>query len=238
MARDFYEVLGVQRDADQDAIKRAFRSRSRALHPDVSPDPEAHSRFRELSEAYGVLSRPESRRLYDLFGWRGRGLGFEWRHTRVYAASPREFALDLEVLIAAAAGKRPARRPTEVVGSVELDPYEAHVGATRRVEVSADQPCVACAGTGHRRVVSNRDAGRFLSLEDCADCGGTGAAGETLALDVPVPPGVRDLDRVFVGPQQVAIVKIVPARERVVVRTAAFAGLLVALGFLLFLLSL
>lgn len=238
MARDFYDVLGVRRDADQDAIKSAFRARSRALHPDVSRDPEAEPRFRELAEAYAVLSRPESRRLYDRFGWRGRGRGFERRPQRVYASNRRGLLQDLESLIAAAAGRQPEREPRQVVGSIEVDPYEAHIGATRVVEVSAERPCGACDGTGHRRQVSNREAGRFLSLIACADCQGTGIAGEMRAVDIPVPPGVRDLDRVPVGPEQVAIVNIVPARERVVVRTAALGGLVVALGFLLFLLAL
>lgn len=238
MTRDFYEVLGVRKNADQDEIKRAFRARSRTLHPDVSLDPQADSRFREVSEAYSVLSRPESRRLYDRFGWRGRGRGFERRPPRVYASSPRGFLQDLESLISQAAGRDPERRPTEVVGSVELDPYEARIGATRSVEVASDQPCDACSGTGHRKVVSNRESGRFLSLDDCSECDGTGLAGEQQAVDVPVPPRVRNLDRVPVGHEQVAIVKIVPVRERVVVRAAAFAGFLLALGFLLFLLTL
>jgi DnaJ-class molecular chaperone len=237
MARDFYDVLGVPRTAEQKTIKRAFRARSRALHPDVSPDPEADSRFRELSEAYSVLSRPESRRLYDRFGWRGRGRGFERRPARVYAASARGFLQDLETLIATAAGK-PDTGPAKVIGSVELDPYEAYVGATRKVEVASEEPCAACAGTGHRRVVSEREAGRFVSLLDCERCGGAGVAGEQRSLEIPVPPRVQDSDRIPVGPEQVAIVKIVPPRERVVVRSAAIAGLLLALGFLLFLLSL
>jgi curved DNA-binding protein CbpA len=195
---DFYEVLGVRRDADQETIKQAFRERSRALHPDVSSDPQAPARFRAISEAYSVLSRPESRRLYDRFGWRGRGRGLERRRPRVYATSTREFLQDLETLISAALGQPREQRPAEVVATVELDPYEAHVGAVRSVHV-----------TGKRE-----------------------------AREVPVPPRVRDLDRVFVGPDQVAIVRIVPVQERILVRTAALAGLLIALGFLLFLLAL
>jgi molecular chaperone DnaJ len=238
MARDFYEVLGVRRDADHDAIKQAFRSRSRALHPDVSSDPEASQRFREVSEAYTVLSRPESRRLYDRFGWRGRGRGFERRPARVYASNRRGLLHDLELLLSSAAGKEQDGEPTEVVASVELDPYEAHTGTTRRLEVAAEKPCAACDGSGRRRVVSERDSGRFLSLVDCSDCGGAGVAGEKESLELPVPPRVRNLDRVRIGPRQVAIVKIVPARDRLGVRALAFAGLLSALGFLLFLLSL
>jgi DnaJ-class molecular chaperone len=238
MPRDFYEVLGVRRDADQDAIKHAFRSQSRALHPDVSTDPDAPRRFQEVSEAYTVLSRPESRRLYDRFGWRGRGRGFERRRARVYASNRRGLLHDLELLLASAAGREPDREPPEVVASVELDAYEAHIGATRRLEVAAEEPCGTCDGTGRRWVVSNRDSGRFLSLVDCGDCGATGVGRAQESFELPVPPRVRDLDRLRVGPRQVAIVKIVPARDRPAVRAAAFAGLLLAVGFLLFLLSL
>jgi DnaJ-class molecular chaperone len=66
--RDFYEVLGVSRNADQDEIQRAYRKLVRANHPDVNKDPGAEDRFKEVSEAYSVLSDPETRRRYDAFG--------------------------------------------------------------------------------------------------------------------------------------------------------------------------
>ncbi|MEO3797800.1 DnaJ C-terminal domain-containing protein [Nonomuraea sp. B10E15] len=66
--RDFYEVLGVDRNADTDEIQRAYRKLVRAYHPDVNKDPGAEDRFKEISEAYAVLSDPETRRRYDAFG--------------------------------------------------------------------------------------------------------------------------------------------------------------------------
>ncbi|GAA3166602.1 DnaJ C-terminal domain-containing protein [Nonomuraea salmonea] len=66
--RDFYEVLGVDRNADADEIQRAYRKLVRAYHPDVNKDPGAEDRFKEISEAYSVLSDPEQRRRYDAFG--------------------------------------------------------------------------------------------------------------------------------------------------------------------------
>ncbi|WP_162794946.1 DnaJ domain-containing protein, partial [Nonomuraea lactucae] len=66
--RDFYEVLGVDRKADADEIQRSYRKLVRAYHPDVNKDPGAEDRFKEISEAYSVLSDPETRRRYDAFG--------------------------------------------------------------------------------------------------------------------------------------------------------------------------
>ncbi|MGB6617951.1 MAG: DnaJ domain-containing protein, partial [Trebonia sp.] len=68
MAEDFYAMLGVRRDASSDEIKRAYRRLARELHPDVNPDPETQEKFKEISQAYDVLSDPEKRQMYDLGG--------------------------------------------------------------------------------------------------------------------------------------------------------------------------
>src|SRR5919206_3217277 len=79
--RDYYELLGVARDADEREIKKAFRRLARRLHPDVSEEPDAEVRFREISEAYEVLSNAETRQLYDRYGHAGlRSGGFTPRH--------------------------------------------------------------------------------------------------------------------------------------------------------------
>src|ERR1700750_687805 len=69
--RDYYELLGVSRDASGDAVKKAFRRLARELHPDVSDAPDAEQRFREVVEAYEVLSNSERRELYDRYGHEG-----------------------------------------------------------------------------------------------------------------------------------------------------------------------
>ena len=77
MPRDFYEILGVQRDANKAEVKTAFRKLARELHPDVNDhDPEAEEKFKEAAEAYEVLSDPEQRQVYDAYGHQGlRGGG-------------------------------------------------------------------------------------------------------------------------------------------------------------------
>jgi curved DNA-binding protein len=92
MARDFYEVLGLSRDADQSEIQRAYRKLARTLHPDVNKDPRAEERFKELPEAYDVLSDPDQRKRYDAFGEDFRRVGADvdpdaYRRSRAYAGA-------------------------------------------------------------------------------------------------------------------------------------------------------
>jgi curved DNA-binding protein len=92
MARDFYEVLGLSRDADPSEIQRAYRKLARTLHPDVNKDPGAEERFKELSEAYDVLADPEQRKRYDTFGEDFRRVGADvdpdaYRRSRAYAGA-------------------------------------------------------------------------------------------------------------------------------------------------------
>ncbi|MFG3034509.1 DnaJ C-terminal domain-containing protein [Streptomyces sp. NPDC048253] len=78
MARDFYEVLGVPRTADRDEIQRAYRTLARRYHPDVNKDPQAEERFKEINEAFSVLSDPEQRARYDRFGEDFRKVPEDW----------------------------------------------------------------------------------------------------------------------------------------------------------------
>src|SRR5918998_6662572 len=78
MARDYYEVLGVSRDAGPDELQQAFRRLARANHPDVNRDPGAEERFKEINEAYSALSDPELRKRYDRFGEDFRRVPEDW----------------------------------------------------------------------------------------------------------------------------------------------------------------
>jgi molecular chaperone DnaJ len=164
---DYYEVLGVEKDADEDAIRQAFHARAREWHPDVAPSGDAEARFRELAEAYSVLSKQESRLLYDRYGYRGRGnQGFDealWE------------------------GREQAERGDNVHLRLELKSFEADEGTRRLVEYTAqarcdecdgrgvvgegDPDCEVCNGTGRSLQVANLEVGRILQVWSCSKCG-------------------------------------------------------------------
>ena len=146
--RDYYEILGVSRDADERAIKSSFRRLARELHPDVSNHPEAQERFREAAEAYEVLSKPETKELYDRYGHEGlRTGGFR----------PTDFDLgNLTDLFAAffgddlfgGLGGRRSARGADVLAEVEVELVEAAEGVRRSVPFPVVVGCSACGGTG------------------------------------------------------------------------------------------
>jgi molecular chaperone DnaJ len=163
--RDYYEVLGVGRAADGGEIKRAFRRLARELHPDVSEAPDAQERFREVVEAYEVLSKRETRELYDRFGHAGlRGGGF----------TPTQFDFgSLNDLFAAffgddlfGVGGRAARsRGADLAVQIEIELSEAASGTKREVPFPVAVTCATCGGTG---------AAPGTSPVTCGTCGGSG----------------------------------------------------------------
>ena len=165
--RDYYEVLGVERGADDAALKRSFRALARELHPDVSDDPEAEDKFREVAEAYEVLSDPETRQRYDRFGHEGL--------SRSGYRSGAGSADDLGAFVTSFfggdlfgdlfGGARSERRGADVLVEVELSLVDAASGVTREVSYSAADACERCRGTG---------AEPGSEPETCSTCGGLG----------------------------------------------------------------
>lgn len=244
--RDYYEVLGVDPDAGDAAIRKAFRARARRLHPDVSPDPEADERFRELAEAYSVLSRSASRLLYDRFGYRGRGHGG-------FAPFGRQARRRAEA---------EARAEAVVAAEVEVDFWAAVRGTTAMVGLAgtvACRPCAgtgagtgeparceSCEGTGRLRRTSTAEFGRLLQIERCHRCHGRGSVGEPCGACagtgrrdlrgqalVTIPAGTRDGRRIALADGGEVVVRVLPPPgDRAAVRYAAAAGAAVALGLL------
>jgi molecular chaperone DnaJ len=240
---DYYDVLGVPETADAEEIQLAFRRLARKLHPDVSAEPGADEQFREVSAAYNVLSQPRARFLYDHFGYRGRGSGFE----------------------SATSG------PPRVLGHLVLEAYEAQRGARREVEIVSEDVCEACAGSGAApgagvqacktcrgkgtvRVSAGLGIGRWLKVEPCpacegegrfqtpcAECGGRGELRREQTLKVRIPAGVEDGARLRVAgePDNAhLVVRVNPGpRDSLVVRLVALALLVVAVGLLVYFVS-
>ena len=219
--RDYYEVLGVAREASADELKKAYRDLARRYHPDKNPDDaEAEERFKEASEAFRVLSDPEQRKRYDRFGHQafergGSSPGFD----------PSDFSGGFgEILegifgdvLGRARGRKRSGRDLQIDVSVTFE--EAALGADKTVTVTRPQPCDRCSGSGGEPGTTVRSCptcdgrgevrfqrGIFAATRTCATCGGTGKKPEVPCtkcratglvegqheLSVRIPAGVED----------------------------------------------
>ena len=226
--RDYYELLGVPRDADETTIKKAFRRLARQLHPDVSDDAETEVRFREVTEAYEVLSSSERRALYDRYGHAGlRSGGFAPTHFDMSDLGGLFSAFFGEDLFGSGV-RGPAReRGADVGAQIEIELVDAARGATVSVpfdvavtcktcggdgvEPGTDPlTCTRCSGTGRLQHVSRSVFGEFVRTQACPQCGGRGriveypckdcdGAGRTIEqreLNVDIPAGIHDGQRI------------------------------------------
>jgi molecular chaperone DnaJ len=202
MPRDYYEVLGVDRGAENGQIKRAFRKLARTLHPDVNKhDPEAEEKFKEAAEAYEVLSDPQRRRTYDAFGhdglrsggWAPRSAAFGSFEDVLSAFFGRGDPLFGELFGFGRAG--PASGG-DVGTSVEVTLHEVVTGASREVSFDAVsvcercrgngaepgtpiRTCETCEGSGQLREVARTAFGQVMRTGACPTCGGDGRVPET-----------------------------------------------------------
>jgi molecular chaperone DnaJ len=222
--RDYYELLGVGRDASEAEIKKAFRALARELHPDVSDAPDAQDRFREVVEAYEVLSKSESRELYDRYGHAGlRSGGFQPGHFDMGSLSDLFSAFFGDDLLTG----RGASRGADLAAAVEIELVEAARGTKRDVpfQVAAvcshcggdgSEPgtevsvCPTCRGAGRLQQVTRSVFGEFVRTQMCATCSGSGrkievpcaecnGGGRLLeerSLEVEIPAGIHDGQRI------------------------------------------
>lgn len=195
--RDYYEVLGVPRDAGDVEVKKAFRKLARELHPDVNPSPEAADRFREAAEAYEVLSDADTRARYDRFGH--AGVDGSALHTDQFmdfgSLSDLLGAFFGDDIFGGGMRHRP-QRGGDVAVTVDLEFAEAAFGVARELEVDVVAACNRCDGSGaepgtapercetcngHGRVqrVAQTALGQFVQTQTCPACRGAGVTIDT-----------------------------------------------------------
>ena len=165
---DFYELLGVGRDATQDAIKRAFRKRAMELHPDANPDdPEAETQFKEVALAYETLSDPERRQRYDMFGPEGVAAtgagGFDTGFGSLGDIFDAFFGGGATGFGGGGRGGPPRGQDLEVVADIDFE--KAVFGGEHAITVRTAVACETCEATG---------AAPGTTAQQCSQCGGTG----------------------------------------------------------------
>ena len=216
---DFYETLGVSRDASADEIKRSYRKLARELHPDVNPDPEVQDKFKEITAAYETLSDPKKRQNYDMGGSNFGGANFGGGFSDI---------MDAFFGGGGSRGPRPRMRAgQDSLIRIQVDWHEACFGVERDISVESavvcpkcsgsgcvdgGQPsvCAVCKGRGETQQVVRSVIGQVMTSRPCGPCSGYGSvianpcrecAGEGRVrarqeIHVKIPAGVETGNRI------------------------------------------
>lgn len=218
--RDYYEVLGVQRTATDVEIKRAFRNQARKYHPDVNKEPGAEATFKELNEAYEVLSDTRKRAAYDRYGHSNPAGGFEG------FGDVGGFADIFETFFGAGGRRGTQRGPqrgSDLQYDISITFQEAVFGTEREIEIpvmqicekcggdgaepgSGARTCERCNGSGELRRVQQSVFGQFVNVvmcdrcsgegqvvsDPCTRCRGRGREKRTKQLSIKIPAGVDE----------------------------------------------
>ena len=181
--KDYYEVLGVGKTATDDELKKAYRRLAKKYHPDANPDnkEEAEAKFKEVNEAYEVLSNPQKRKMYDQFGTADPSQGFGGAGgpfgggTYTYTTSGfdgfGDIFGDLGDLFGFGNGRSSSRNPNapskgaDLKYSVNLTFEESYSGISKEINITRNEKCPTCSGTG---------AKPGTHPDTCSVCGGTG----------------------------------------------------------------
>ncbi len=194
MAYEYYDILGVSRDASESEIKKAFRRKARELHPDVNKAPDAEERFKELNEAYDVLSDPQKKSMYDRFGTADAAQGFGGGYQSVDMSDIFGGMGDIFSSFFGGMGGGGARQQRrngrdmavglrltleEVARGVKKDiVYDRlatcdECGGTGCADGGKEVECSRCKGSGRVVSVQHTFLGDMQTASTCPDCGGT-----------------------------------------------------------------
>ena len=165
MSSDYYEILGVSRDAGADEIKKAYRRKAREMHPDVSDDPDAANKFKEVSQAYETLSDPEKRQRYDMFGAAGMGGGGGANPNDIFGAGLGDIFETFFGGGFGGGGRSGPPRGADAEAVLDLTFEEAVFGAEKELKLRLPVTCSTCDGSG---------AADGSAPTNCGNCGGTG----------------------------------------------------------------
>ncbi|WP_304684267.1 molecular chaperone DnaJ [Ileibacterium valens] len=255
--RDYYEVLGVDRSADAKAIKKAYRKLAMKYHPDVNKEPDAEDKFKEINEAYEVLSDEEKRSAYDRFGFAGVDPSYGGGQGNPFAQGGFDFNDlfgqggfssggysgfgsggfdDIFSNFFSGGGRsqtyqnnRPMQGEDRFM-QMNIGFMDSVHGKTETISVNVDEPCPHCHGSGaehpedvevcdkchgtgtvyqnvrtmfgtmQQQVVCDKCHGKGETIkETCSTCKGTGYENKTVRIDVKIPAGIRDGQRIRVA---------------------------------------
>lgn len=200
--KDYYKILGVKRGADEKEIKSAYRRLARKYHPDVNPgDPTAEEKFKEISEAYEVLSDPHKRAQYDSFGEQWRRFSQAGGHTAggPFGGTQESFGFGfggpdlqefLETLFGGGTGRRTRpSRGEDIEFGIDVTLDEVMQGTVKEHKVQIEDVCQTCGGSG---LAGGRRGVFDIGASHCPSCRGRGRVGRTQRLKVRIPAGVED----------------------------------------------
>jgi len=201
--RDYYDVLGVEKGADKKEIKKAYRKLAMKYHPDVSDDEDSTEKFKEISEAYAILSDEEKRQTYDQFGHAGmdgfsnedifRNVNFDDIFSG-FGGGSGGFGESIFDMFFGGGGGRSRRGPqrgSDIYAEIDISLEQAATGIEEDITIGRDvecsvchgsksepgstpETCQTCGGTGQVQQVTNTILGQMMNVRPCPDCGGEG----------------------------------------------------------------